>query len=237
MRKNPSSTWYYNDWENDEKLRVCTLAAQGLWMRLLCIAARSPEHGVVQIGDLTCSLPDGLTQIASAVGRPLTEIAPLIDELLSSGAASRDRRGRIYCRRMVRTAALSAKRAKAGKLGADVTNGMKRDIPPLPRQTPRQTAGPSRLQDFESSSHGITESDAARASASPDGPPRPQQSTDIAKWADRLAKHRPQDGKPCWTNAWGPQPDSAGHNPLIPPNLYRKWREQYDRDMAALKPG
>ena len=55
------------------------------------------------------------------------------------------------------------------------------------------------------------------------------------KWVERLANHRPQNGKPCWTNAWGPQPDSAGNNPLIPPNLYRAWREQYDREMAALK--
>lgn len=132
--KNPSTSFYWNDWDNDEALKACSFAAQGLWMRCLCIAARSPEHGVVQIGSLNCSLPGGLTHIASAVGRPLQEIAPLIDELLSSGAADLDRKRRLINRRMVRAAALSKKRSDAGKNGAAVTNGNKRGNNDLARQ-------------------------------------------------------------------------------------------------------
>lgn len=242
MAKNPSTTFYFNDWENDPELKTCSLAAQGLWMRLLVIAARSPEHGVVQIGDLTCSLPDGLAHIALAVGRPLPEIAPLIDELLSSGAASQDRKKRITCRRMIRAAALSGKRAISGRKGAEVTNGRTITIPPLPRQTPRQppqqTAGPSRLQDFESSSHGSTITDAARASASPDGPPRSQllqEAGSGSKWRERLDGYRPWEGKRTWHAFWGLPPDSSGYNPLIPTEMLKAWQARYAAEIAKLK--
>lgn len=158
--KNPSASFYWNDWDNDEALRVCSLAAQGLWMRMLSIAARSPEHGVVQIGNLNCSHPDGLTHIAFAVGRPLQEIVPLIDELLSSGAASLDRKKRVFCRRMVRAAALHNKRSKAGHNGAAVTNGNNKKNRSLARQTGRQTSGkPPPLQDsqdFSASMNPVT---------------------------------------------------------------------------------
>lgn len=148
--KNPSASFYWNDWDNDAELKTCSLAAQGLWMRLLVIAARSPEHGVVQIGSLTCSHPEGLAHIALAVGRPLQEIAPLIDELLSSGAASLDRRKRIINRRMVRAAALHEKRSAAGRNGAAVTNGNNKTNQVLARQTGRQTSGkPPPLQDSQ----------------------------------------------------------------------------------------
>lgn len=132
--KNPSTTFYWNDWENDEAVRACSLAAQGLWMRLLCIAARSPEPGVVQIGSLDCSLPRGLPRIAAAVGRSLEEVAPLIDELMASGAADLDRKKRIVNRRMVRAAALHKKRSEAGTLGAEVTNRKKKRKEDLPQQ-------------------------------------------------------------------------------------------------------
>lgn len=234
MAKNPSTTWYFNDWENDEKLKACSLAAQGLWMRLLGIAARSPEPGVVQIGSLTLGLPDGLAHIALAVGRPPEEIAPLIDELTTSGAASLDRKRRLVNRRMVRAAALSAKRAISGKLGAEATHGKherKEDLPSKPAGKPRA------LQDsFPSNplNHGSTSSVAARASASPDGPPR-SQLPDSAKWSERLAGYQPWLGIRPWQPTWGLPPDSAGHNPLIPPKMLAEWREKNRLEMAKLR--
>jgi hypothetical protein len=111
--KNPSTTFFWNDWDNDKELAACSLAAQGLWMRLLCIAARSPEPGVVQLGSLNFAYPEGLPQLAAAVGRPPKEIARLVDELLGAGAASLDDQGRLLNRRMVRQAELSRKRSNA----------------------------------------------------------------------------------------------------------------------------
>jgi hypothetical protein len=229
--QNPSAIFYFNDWENDKKLKLCSLAAQGLWMRLLCIAAASPERGVVQIGDLNLSLPDGLAHIALAVGRPLEEIAPLIDELVSKDVASVDRRKRIYNRRMVARAALSGKRSIAGKLGAQATNGKERRKEDLPRQNPGK---PPPLHDSHPpNSLLITETStvAASASASPDGPPRPRL-PDTAKWVERLAGHRPLEGKPHWKAEWGLSPDSSGTNPLIPPALLADWRKTYREQLA-----
>lgn len=225
--KNPSDTWFYNDWENDPALKACSLAAQGLWMRLLCIAARSPERGVVQIGSLNFSFPGGLAHIASAVGRPLEEIAPLIDELVSSGAASLDRKKRITNRRMVRTFALSAKRSEAGKNGAAVRYGKERENPDCHSKSGSKPMPSSSLQSPRSPTHGETMTAAVRASASPDGPPRPRL-PDSAKWAERLDGYSPwlpigdpKRGK--WQPTWGPQPDSAGRNPLIPVELLKAW--------------
>lgn len=215
--KNPSASFYWNDWDNDEALRACSLAAQGLWMRLLGIAARSPEHGVVQIGNLTCSLPEGLTHIAFAVGRPLQEIAPLIDELLSSGAASLDRKKRVYCRRMVRAAALHEKRSAAGKNGAAVTNGNNKTNQVLARQTGRQTFGkPPPLHDFKTSSPVTTsESGGANAGARAERLPPTQVPREFAEKARRMgegwAKPLPED--------WMPSDDDYAHVEKLRPDL------------------
>lgn len=234
MSKNPSTTFYFNDWENDAQLKTCSLTAQGLWMRLLCIAARSPEPGIVQIEKFDMSPPRGLTLIASAVGQPLDAITLLIDELLASGAASRDRKSRIYCRRMVRAAALSEKRAKAGLLGAEATHGKKSAIVGLPPPLPSKPDGPSRLPDSKSSSQESSPDSAARASASPDGPPRTPL-PDSAKWKARLDGHRPWLGERNWQATWGLSPDSSGVNHSIPKAMLAEWKATYRDEMAKAR--
>ena len=213
--KNPSDTWFYNDWENDEKLKACSLAAQGLWMRLLCIAARSPERGIVQIGDLNLSLPDGLAHVALAVGRPLEEIAPLIDELVSSGAASLDRKKRIFNRRMVKAAALSAKRSEIGKKGAAVTHGKERGSGVSHGKHAGKPLASSSLHPPELRSHGITDGVAASAPA-PNGA-RSQALPSSAKWAERCNAYV-ETG--AWSPLYGPRPDESGRgNVSIPPAI------------------
>lgn len=74
----------------------------------------------------------------------------------------------------------------------------------------------------------------ARVAARTDHPPVQLQLPDTAKWAERLANHRPLQGKPRWSAAWGLSPDSAGLNPLIPDRLLREWRARYDHELAAM---
>tara|TARA_R110000822_G_C15120646_1_gene473952 strand:+ start:22 stop:738 length:717 start_codon:yes stop_codon:yes gene_type:complete len=76
--------------------------------------------------------------------------------------------------------------------------------------------------------HGETIVDAASASASPDGPPRPRL-PDSAKWAKRLESYNPwlpmdDPARGKWQPSWGLNPDSAGRNPHIPPDLLAAWR-------------
>ena len=56
MAKNPSTIWYWNDWLVDPCVRACSMAAQGMWMQMLAIAAAA--DGEVRIGDKPCSMYD-----------------------------------------------------------------------------------------------------------------------------------------------------------------------------------
>lgn len=114
-KNNPSSTFFWKDYENDEGLRVSSLAAQGLWMRLLCVAAKGDPYGYVLING--CEI--GVTGVARLGSVSETEAATLLAELERNGVFSRDRKGRILCRRMVKEAATREKNQKNGKKGGN----------------------------------------------------------------------------------------------------------------------
>ncbi len=128
--KNPADVFFWNDIERDECLSVCSLAAQGLWAcRLLPIAARSPERGVVIIGTWPCRADGDLPIVlANKCGGSPDVMRALLDELINSGAASLDDQGRIFNRRMRREAEVSKRRSEAGKLGADATNAGRQNV-------------------------------------------------------------------------------------------------------------
>lgn len=122
--KNPSTLIFWNDLENDERLKTCSLAAKGLWtVHMLAIAARSSEPGKVIIGDHPCRMDDDLPKLLARVaGESPADIAELLAELVASGTASVDDKGRICNRRMVREDEIRQARSRAGKGGAAVTN-------------------------------------------------------------------------------------------------------------------
>ena len=41
----PWGKFFWKDWLTDPRLSICSLAAQGLWMRLLCIMSMSEPPG------------------------------------------------------------------------------------------------------------------------------------------------------------------------------------------------
>lgn len=111
------SKFFWQDWESDEGLRQCSLAAQGLWMRLLCICAKAEPYGYLAIAGQ--SLDD--SSIARAVGVPSSEVRTLMAELEQWGVFSRDGKGRIYSRRLVRDYKLSRQAANNGLSGGNPT--------------------------------------------------------------------------------------------------------------------
>ena len=117
MSGNPWSKFFWSDWAGDPALCLCSLAAQGLWMRCLCIAASGDPTGYVTMNGQTL----GVTDIARMAGVTETEASELIGELDRNGVFSRDRRGRIYSRRMVRDVKKRKKARKNGKLGGNPT--------------------------------------------------------------------------------------------------------------------
>jgi hypothetical protein len=98
----PWSKFWWKDYNNDAALRRCSLEAEGLWMRLLCVMAEAEPYGYLLVEG---TVPDN-GEIARIVGRGLTErrVAKLMGELLLRRVYSLDDRGIPFCRRMVREA-------------------------------------------------------------------------------------------------------------------------------------
>lgn len=107
-----STRWFWSDWMSDAGLRACGYAARGLWKDLLCIAgANKKEYGFVSLNGRKLDAH----QIAQMTNGTEQEVLPLLDELERNGVFSRDRRGTIYCRRMVR----AEKNRRNGRLGGN----------------------------------------------------------------------------------------------------------------------
>lgn len=115
MAEMPWAKFFWSDWESDESLDLCSLAAQGLWMRMLCIAAKADPVGHVVINGRPLEVVD----IAKLAGSTESECAPLLSELERNGVFSRTRKGVIYSRRMVRDVKKIKIAKKNGKKGGN----------------------------------------------------------------------------------------------------------------------
>lgn len=123
------SKWFWDDWENEPALKLCSFAAQGVWMRLLCIAARHDPIGYVANAGKSFTIPE----LVRIIGGTKVEIESALRELEANGVFSKDNLGRIYSRRMVS----DAKRAKISR-----ENGKKGGNPDLITPS-EQTENPS----------------------------------------------------------------------------------------------
>src|SRR6185312_10359634 len=107
-----STRWFWSDWMSDPGLRACSYAARGLWKDLLCIAGgNKAEYGFVSLNGH--KLTDA--QLARMTNGTEVEVVELLAELEVNGVFNRDRRGIIYCRRMVR----AEKNRSNGRLGGN----------------------------------------------------------------------------------------------------------------------
>lgn len=95
-------------------------------MRMLCLAAEADPTGYVLIG----SRPVDATDLARLTGASEAEVTCLMSELDRNGVYSRDRKGRIYNRRMVRDDKLRRQAQQNGKLGGNPTLGKETTKPP-----------------------------------------------------------------------------------------------------------
>ncbi len=118
--RTPNRDWYIRweprAWLADPAVAACSLAAQGLWMRLLCHAWASNPRGVVA-GD-----PRTVARLAGAAP---DEVEPLITELLERGVCSRGPEvdlalppDSLVSRRLYRDGAAQRQRQTAGRARA-----------------------------------------------------------------------------------------------------------------------
>lgn len=193
------TTWakfYWSDWESDPALRLCSYAAQGLWMRMLCIAAAHDPIGYVCVAGRALNE----TSLARMTGGTESEVQILLAELADNGVYSRDRNGRIYSRRMVRDARKYAEARKNGKLGGNPSLGKERTISlavnpqVIPEDKPQKPEARTQRKKAD-----------ANASVVPGG--------DLAVWDDAFA------------GAWEAYPKSGRERSMSRAKVWPLWRE------------
>jgi hypothetical protein len=94
----PWLQFYPADWLSDS-VAGCSLAAQGLWFRMLFVAHASQHYGYLEIDGK--AIPDELLFRRCGCAT-VEEYRALLAELFSAGVPSRTASGVIYSRRMVR---------------------------------------------------------------------------------------------------------------------------------------
>jgi biotin operon repressor len=90
------SKFSWSDWARNPSLRLCSFAAKGLWVDLLCQMDASDERGFLLVAGRAAS---GV-EIAKMIGGERRAVERLIGELETNGVFSRDHRGAIFYRPM-----------------------------------------------------------------------------------------------------------------------------------------
>lgn len=96
MSGQPYLKFFPTDWRADPAVRICSLAARGLWFEMLCLMHEA--GGFLRIG----SNPITPEQLARLTGSVTEDVVTLIAEMEKASVFSRDADGSIYCRRMLR---------------------------------------------------------------------------------------------------------------------------------------
>jgi hypothetical protein len=130
--KLPAIHLYPGDWLRDG-ISGCSLAAQGLWLRMMFVAHDAPKYGHIFATDLL----EAKASIARRCGATVTEFESLFSELLAAGVPGIED-GFVVSRRMVRDAKLREIRAKAGRKGGKQTAKQSSSKRPSKRQANTQ---------------------------------------------------------------------------------------------------
>jgi hypothetical protein len=109
--KLPAIHLYPGDWLRDP-ISGCSLAAQGLWLRMMFVAHDAPTYGHI----FASNLLHEKTIVARRCGCSVEEFDELFLELKNAGVPGFEG-DVVISRRMVRDASLRATRAKAGRKG------------------------------------------------------------------------------------------------------------------------
>lgn len=125
VRKLPWLKFYPADWRADPALRMCSLAARGLWMEMLCIMHEADPRGSLIVHGNTI----GTKQLASLCGATFRETTALLKELELAGVFGRTEDGTIFSRRMKRDDEKAERDKANGKTGGNPK--LKTEVNPL----------------------------------------------------------------------------------------------------------
>lgn len=128
--------FYPQDWKGDEGLQMCSLAARGLWMEMLCIMWGN--GGYLKIGDN----PLDEMHLTRTTGADIDQIRSLLHELENFGVLSRNRNGVIYSRRIVKEEIIGRKNRENGKKGGAAKHLKNKAPQNLGNRNPSETPSP-----------------------------------------------------------------------------------------------
>jgi hypothetical protein len=133
MAATSQTSWFWSDWLGDQAVRRLTPAERGVWIDLLALAAVGSPFGYVCDEKGRALSLEEISRVTNA-GSP-EDVSKLIAGIVDKGAASRDRSGRLFNRRMVRDAqkavekkALAEKRSNSGRAGGEQTRAKWRHL-------------------------------------------------------------------------------------------------------------
>lgn len=107
--------FYPADWRADAMLRLCSIAARGLWTEMMCIMHDAERYGSLLVNGKRIDKK----QLAGLAGISEKDCSSLLLELEGNGVFSRDDDGTIYSRRMRRDFEKAAKDKENGKGGGN----------------------------------------------------------------------------------------------------------------------
>ncbi|MCV2865011.1 hypothetical protein [Defluviimonas sp. WL0075] len=163
----PWLKFYTSDWRSDPRLRMCGIAARGLWIEMICIMHEATPYGHLLVSG---QRPTD-AQLAVQVGTTPDQITALLGELESAGVFSRTRQGVIYSRRLTRMAKKAATARNNGRKGGNPTLRNKtenlRPIKDLDNTGDNTQKPEARYQNISSSSPSAREEQGLAESVAP----------------------------------------------------------------------
>lgn len=114
-KKYPFMKFFPSDWRSDPALRMCSVAARGLWMEMLCLMHEAEPKGSLVVNGRALSE----SQLAALAGMSPDGLAALMNELETAGVFSRDADRTIFSRRMRRDVEKAARDFANGKSGGN----------------------------------------------------------------------------------------------------------------------
>lgn len=123
--RDPWMKFYPSDWRSDPRLRMCGLAARGLWIEMLALMHEADPYGHL----LVSGIAPTDAQLGVLVGAPSDQVPELLGELETAGVFSRTRAGVIYSRRMTRDEKKRQTARRNGKTGGNPTLGKNKGNP------------------------------------------------------------------------------------------------------------
>lgn len=111
-----STSWlkfYPSDWRADPMLRMCSIAARGLWIEMLCLMHES--GGYLRVNGVALNVE----QLANLAQIPHRKCTVLVAELQKNGVFSVDENGVFFSRRILKDLANAKRDQENGRLGGN----------------------------------------------------------------------------------------------------------------------